>query len=132
LSNCFSSGSAGVGDDHLVALEARNRSIAGPERIGVRRGDDDAPAALGHERVGRLGDRPAGVDHVVDQDAHPAGDVTDDRLATLSLGRVMSRVLWTNASGAPPSRADHCSATLIRPASGETTASFFVPYFSMT
>ena len=36
------------------------------------------------------------------------------------------------ASGAPPSRADQRSATLIRPASGETTASRWSPYFSLT
>lgn len=33
----------------------------------------------------------------------------------------MSRVLCTKASGTPPRRLPHCSATLMRPASGETT-----------
>ena len=54
------------------------------------------------------------------------------RLATVSLGRSVRRVLWMNASGAPPRRADQRSATLIRPASGETTASRWSPYFSRT
>src|SRR3954454_2444741 len=49
------------------------------------------------------------------------------RLATVSLGRSMLRVLWMKASGTPPSRADQRSATLIRPASGETTASSWSP-----
>src|SRR5699024_8952984 len=44
------------------------------------------------------------------------------RLATAWLGRVTSRVLCTNARGTPPSLAAQCSATRIRPASGETTA----------
>ena len=54
------------------------------------------------------------------------------RLATVSLGRSMLRVLWMKASGAPPRRADQRSATLIRPASGETTASRWSPYFCRT
>ena len=54
------------------------------------------------------------------------------RLATASLGRSVLRVLWMKASGAPPRRADQRSATLIRPASGETTASSWSPYFSRT
>ena len=54
------------------------------------------------------------------------------RLATVSLGRSIRRVLWMKASGTPPRRADQLSATLIRPASGETTASRWSPYFSAT
>src|SRR5699024_2437333 len=45
------------------------------------------------------------------------------RLARDSFGRVISRVLWMNASGTPPSEFAHDSATLMRPASGETTVS---------
>ena len=44
----------------------------------MRGRDDDVGSASGHQRVGRLGDRPGGVDHVVDQDAAPALDLTDD------------------------------------------------------
>ena len=44
------------------------------------------------------------------------------RFATATLGRVVSRVLWTKARGAPPSFFDHFSATRMRPASGETMA----------
>ena len=62
----------------------------------------------------------------------PGEPVLGTRLATVSLGRSMSRVLWMKARGAPPSRADQRSATLIRPASGETTASLWSPYFSRT
>jgi hypothetical protein len=54
------------------------------------------------------------------------------RLATVSLGRSVRRVLWMKARGAPPSWADHRSATLIRPASGLTTARRWSPYFSRT
>ena len=42
------------------------------------------------------------------------------RVATTSLARNGSRVLWMNAIGRPPSRSAHFSASLVRPASGET------------
>ena len=45
-------------------------------------------------------------------------------LAVAWFGRVRSLVLWTKASGTPPRRLPHCSATLMRPASGETTTAF--------
>ena len=43
------------------------------------------------------------------------------RLATTWLGFNGSRVLWMNASGQPPSRSVHRSATRTRPESGATT-----------
>ncbi len=50
----------------------------------VRRRDDDVLRAVVEEQFGRLGDRAAGVDHVVDEDAGLAGDLADD-LADLDL-----------------------------------------------
>jgi len=48
-------------------------------------------------------------------------------------GRLRLAERWSETlGGAPFSRADHCSATLIRPASGDTTASCWSPYFSWT
>ncbi len=41
------------------------------------RGDDDVGGAAFEEQVGCLGDRPTGVDHVVDQQAALAVDLTD-------------------------------------------------------
>src|SRR4051794_7312205 len=54
------------------------------------------------------------------------------RLATTSLGRMGSRVLWMNASGVPPSLSVHRSATRTRPESGETTVMSRSPHRSQT
>ena len=54
------------------------------------------------------------------------------RCATTSLGLSGSRVLWMNASGQPPSRSVHRSATRTRPESGETTVNLAPAYFSST
>ena len=50
----------------------------------------------------------------------PATSPTTRLMATLC-GTSGSRVLWMNASGQPPSRSVHRSASRTRPVSGETT-----------
>ena len=55
-----------------------SRSTAGSERTPCVAADDDLGRALLEQRLGRLHDRAAGVDHVVDDDAGPALDLPDD------------------------------------------------------
>ena len=71
-----------------AALQFLSRSMAGSGQDRVGRGDDHARGAVGHQGVGRLGDRAAGVDHVVDQDADPALDLTDDAVGDGLVGAV--------------------------------------------
>ena len=54
------------------------------------------------------------------------------RYYTLSQFTTVDLIEVLKASGTPPRRLDHCSATLIRPASGETTARSSWPYFADT
>ena len=65
-----------------------SRSTAGPEKIAVRRGDDDVGGAVLEQRLGGLHDRAAGVDHVVDEDADAALDLTDDLVHLDLVGHV--------------------------------------------
>ena len=96
-----------------------SRSMAGPETM--RNGDH------GHRlgsRVLARGMRPRWYrrcrsGHRQARSPLPATSPTT-RLATTWFGRVMSRVLCTKASGPPPRRCAHCSATRMRPASGTT------------
>jgi hypothetical protein len=62
------------------------RSIAGPDSTPCVAGDDDVLRAVLEQQLGGLGDRAAGVDHVVDEDAGLAVDLADD-LADLHLVR---------------------------------------------
>ena len=84
--------SAGIGSV-LVTMTSRGAAVLQPvdRRVGedrVGRGDDDARGAVGHQGVGRLGDGAAGVDHVVDEDADPALDLTDDAVGDGLVGAV--------------------------------------------
>src|SRR5919107_2252148 len=66
-----------VADDDLAdpaVLEPVDRG-AGQDRVGG--GDDDLGGAVLEQGLGRLGDRPGGVDHVVDQHAGAALHLTD-------------------------------------------------------
>ena len=54
---------------------SRSRGRVGQD--AVRGGDDDVAGALLEQGLGRLHDRAAGVDHVVDDDADAVLDVTD-------------------------------------------------------
>ena len=65
-----------------------SRSTAGAREHAVRRGDDHLGGAGVEEQVGGLGDRAAGVDHVVDQQAAPPVDVTDDPVGDDLVGGV--------------------------------------------
>ena len=76
-----------------MTMTSRGGAVAQPldrrrreDRVG--RGDDDVLGAVGHERVGGLGDRAAGVDHVVDEHADPALDLTDDAVGDGLVGLV--------------------------------------------
>ena len=55
-----------------------SRSAAGCEKIACVAATITRSAPLRLERLGRLHDRAAGVDHVVHQQAHPAVDLADD------------------------------------------------------
>ena len=62
--------SIGASSSELTRLAREDR---------VRRGRVDRAGALRLQRLRALGDRAGGVDHVVDEHARPAVDLTDDR-----------------------------------------------------
>ena len=65
------------------------------------RGDDHAGGTVGHERVGGLGDRAGGVDHVVDEHAPAALDLTDDAVGDHLVGAVDVAGLVDEGQGHP-------------------------------
>ena len=109
-----------------------SRSTAGSERIAwvAAMTTPAAPSAISASAAFTIVP-PVSIMSSVRTQILPSTSPTT-RLATVSLGRSVRRVLWMKASGTPPRRADQRSATLIRPASGETTASCWSPYFSLT
>ena len=117
----FSSGTGTV----FVTMISRapqpdSRSIAGPDsRPCVATSVTDAAPALRSVRT---------ASQIVPAVSIMSSTTTQSRPSTSPMmpcavawfGRVVSRVLWMNASGRLPSLAAHCSETLMRPASGET------------
>ncbi len=69
-------------------LHALRRSTAGPERIACVAAMMTRRGALVHEGVGGLGDGARGVDHVVDEHADAALDLTDDAVGDDLVGPV--------------------------------------------
>ena len=85
LSNRWSSAIGSV----LVTITSRDPAVLQPVdrragQDGVRGGDDDVGGAVVEQRLGGLHDRAAGVDHVVDEHADAALDLTDDPVGTLT------------------------------------------------
>src|SRR4029078_7052756 len=77
-----------VGEDDLADPAVLQPVDGGAGQDAVRRRDDDRGGAVVEQRLGGLGDGAGRVDHVVDEDAGAAGDLTDDAVGDDGVGHV--------------------------------------------
>ena len=110
-------------------LHALSRSTAGPERMAwvAAMMTPWAPSSMSASAAFVI--VPA-VDHVIDEHAHAILDLTDDAVRHDLVRPVDVARLVDEGQRRAAHRFDQSSATLIQPASGETTARSRWPYFS--